>query len=245
MLIQRTAPSPDASHPLTVSPPTFPTQPSELLALQHASNPPPSTPYATLGPAVVSFGIDDAESSDLRCAVDNASGMAVGAQLELTTECVQTKVFGWDNENPVRSVAVGQFRAEWRTVTNGEFWTFWKARNEDEKNEDKLPMPGSWVMINGEVHVRIHSPSRAHSSSPAHEILARSTQILHLSSPPVPLRLLGHTPVLASYDLLADYAKSRGGRLPTEPELKLFLDTYAVGYEEGAGTGGRAWGCDV
>nr|KAF8995500.1 C-type lectin protein [Cyathus striatus] len=50
-----------------------------------------------------------------------------------------------------------------------------------------------------------------------------------------------HWPVLTSYDDLAAYATFKGGRLPTEPELRLFLDTYEVGHEGGANTGFRNW----
>jgi len=48
-------------------------------------------------------------------------------------------------------------------------------------------------------------------------------------------------PVLTSYDDLARYAEWKGGRLPTEPELRLFLDLYDVGYEGGANIGFRNW----
>ena len=48
-------------------------------------------------------------------------------------------------------------------------------------------------------------------------------------------------PVLTSYDDLALYAQSKGGRLPTEPELRLFLDKYDVGHEGGANVGFRNW----
>ncbi|KAG1895243.1 C-type lectin protein [Suillus fuscotomentosus] len=41
--------------------------------------------------------------------------------------------------------------------------------------------------------------------------------------------------------MLSEYAKSKGGRLPTEPELRLFLDTYEVGFEGGANVGIRNW----
>ena len=47
--------------------------------------------------------------------------------------------------------------------------------------------------------------------------------------------------MLASYDELSAYAKSKGGRLPTEPELRLFLDMYDVGYEGGANVAFRNW----
>jgi len=60
---------------------------------------------------------------------------------------------------------------------------------------------------------------------------------------PVPMAIAAHWPVLASYDDLFAYASSKGGRLPTEPELRLFLDTYDVGYEGGANIGFRNWHC--
>jgi hypothetical protein len=53
---------------------------------------------------------------------------------------------------------------------------------------------------------------------------------------------IAHTwPVLTSFDDLAFYAKCKGGRLPTEPELRLFLDTYDVGFDGGANIGFRNW----
>ena len=48
-------------------------------------------------------------------------------------------------------------------------------------------------------------------------------------------------PVLTSFDDLKLYARSKGGRLPTEPELRLFLDKYDVGYEGGTNIGFRHW----
>lgn len=58
---------------------------------------------------------------------------------------------------------------------------------------------------------------------------------------PVLMEIACNWPVLASYDDLALYAQSKGGRLPTEPELRLFLDKYDVGYEGGANVGFRNW----
>jgi hypothetical protein len=65
-------------------------------------------------------------------------------------------------------------------------------------------------------------------------------QVLTLYGP-VPLSVAKHWPVLSSYDMLSEYAKSKDGRLPTEPELRLFLDTYEVGFEGGANVGFRNW----
>jgi hypothetical protein len=50
-----------------------------------------------------------------------------------------------------------------------------------------------------------------------------------------------HWPVLTSYDDLSLYAHWKGGRLPTEPELRMFFDVYEVGYEGGANVGFRNW----
>ncbi|EGO00865.1 hypothetical protein SERLA73DRAFT_105312 [Serpula lacrymans var. lacrymans S7.3] len=58
---------------------------------------------------------------------------------------------------------------------------------------------------------------------------------------PVPMVVAQHWPVLTSYDDLSMYAQSKGGRLPTEPELRLFLDKYEVGHDGGANVGFRNW----
>jgi hypothetical protein len=58
---------------------------------------------------------------------------------------------------------------------------------------------------------------------------------------PVLMEIAQHWPVLTSYDHLVAYARSKGGRLPTENELRLFLDTYDVGHEGGANIGFRNW----
>lgn len=58
---------------------------------------------------------------------------------------------------------------------------------------------------------------------------------------PVSMDIAQHWPVLTSYDHLLMYATSKGGRLPTEPELRLFLDTYDVGFAGGANVGFRNW----
>jgi hypothetical protein len=50
-----------------------------------------------------------------------------------------------------------------------------------------------------------------------------------------------HWPVLAAYDDLERYAQYKGGRLPTEPELRLFLNLYDIGREGGANVGFKNW----
>lgn len=58
---------------------------------------------------------------------------------------------------------------------------------------------------------------------------------------PVSLDVAKDWPVLTAYDDLAAYARAKGGRLPTEPELRLFLDTFDVGHDGGANVGFRNW----
>lgn len=130
--------------------------------------------------------------------------------------------FGWDNESPERKVAVGAFKIEWRPITNGEFHGFYwgTVQGEDDGvgvGKNKLTFPASWVMTdNGEVEVRTLFG-------------------------PVPIQVAWDWPVLTSYDNLSVYASVKGGRIPTEPELRIFLDKFESGYEGGANTGFRNW----
>lgn len=47
--------------------------------------------------------------------------------------------------------------------------------------------------------------------------------------------------VLTSFDDLVRYAQYKGGRIPTEAELRLFLDTYEIRHNGGANVGFRNW----
>lgn len=58
---------------------------------------------------------------------------------------------------------------------------------------------------------------------------------------PVAMDVAYNWPVIASYDDLSRYALVKGGRLPTEPELRLFHDKFEAGYEGGANVGFRNW----
>jgi formylglycine-generating enzyme required for sulfatase activity len=48
-------------------------------------------------------------------------------------------------------------------------------------------------------------------------------------------------PVMADYNGLAAYAAHKGGRIPTDAELRLFKNKFDVGYEGGANVGFRNW----
>lgn len=58
---------------------------------------------------------------------------------------------------------------------------------------------------------------------------------------PVPMKIAHDWPIMTSCDNLSTYARVKGGRLPTEPELRLFLDKFTCGYEGGANIGFRNW----
>ncbi|KAJ7076893.1 C-type lectin protein [Mycena belliarum] len=107
-----------------------------------------------------------------------------------------------------------------RQVHVGQFRAAWRPVTNKEFlafwRAGKAELPKSWVEDDGEVKVRT---------------------IYGL----IPMEIAAEWPVLTAYDDLAAYAKSKGGRLPTEPELRLFFDTYDVGYEGGANIGLRNW----
>ena len=125
---------------------------------------------------------------------------------------VRDHVFGWDNESPAHTVYVQHFKAEWRPVTNGEFKIFLEG-----DGKGIVDIPRSWIQ----------------ESDGEYKVLTMFG--------PVPFSVAEVWPVLTSYDALARYANCKGGRLPTERELRLFFDMYEVGYEGGANVGFRNW----
>ncbi|KAJ3731182.1 DUF323 domain-containing protein [Lentinula guzmanii] len=83
-------------------------------------------------------------------------------------------------------------------------------------NKDKFHVPASWIEEDGEFKVRtLYGP--------------------------VPLSIAEDWPVFTSYNDLSTYATVKGGRLPTEPELRLFYDKFECGFEGGANFGFRNW----
>jgi len=133
-------------------------------------------------------------------------------EVEPFKEDVDGHGFGWDNEHPKRTVAIEEFKISWRPVTNGEFYRFYAL----EGGKDKVDLPASWVQDGGDIKVRtLYGP--------------------------VDMDTAYQWPVIAPYTSLSTYAMVRGGRLPTEPELRLFYDKFESGYEGGANIGFRNW----
>ncbi|KAJ7256826.1 DUF323 domain-containing protein [Mycena haematopus] len=79
-----------------------------------------------------------------------------------------------------------------------------------------VAVPASWVEVEGEMHVRtLYGP--------------------------VPMKIAQNWPVLTSHSNLSKYVEVQGGRLPSEAELRLFLDKFDSGYEGGGNVGFRNW----
>lgn len=113
----------------TIAPSGFVPPIWDVLAASWDAAPIPSETTVTLGPATIELGHDDDEADDDSTDVDGHE-------------------FGWDNEHPKRQVQVGEFSIEWRPVTNGEFYAFWK-----KEGKEKVQFPASWIEINGDVMV--------------------------------------------------------------------------------------------
>jgi L-histidine Nalpha-methyltransferase / hercynylcysteine S-oxide synthase len=118
----------------TLPPPGFTPPPWSSLLRTWDAIPQPASSSITLGPAIVSIGHNDPEVDD--------------ADPEKTLD-VRDHEFGWDNEHPRRDVQVEEFRIEWRPVTNGQFYEFWKG-----EGRGKVQLPASWVEQDGNMKVR-------------------------------------------------------------------------------------------
>ncbi|KIM43288.1 hypothetical protein M413DRAFT_69830 [Hebeloma cylindrosporum] len=173
-------------------PPVFTAPSWTALAVSWNETPKPMSDTVTLGPALVTLGHDDNEADDD------------------TSDDTRSHEFGWDNETK-RQVLVGEFKIEWRPVTNHEFYQFYTGLG-----KGSVPLPESWVEEDGAMKVRtLYGP--------------------------VSMDVAQHWPVIAPYNSLSTYASVKGGRLPTEPELRLFYDKFNAGYEGGANVGFRNW----
>ncbi|EJD41459.1 hypothetical protein AURDEDRAFT_115403 [Auricularia subglabra TFB-10046 SS5] len=120
--------------------------------------------------------------------------------------------FGWDNESPKRVAQIGRVWVSWRCITNGEYLAFWEERQRE------VETPKSWVLEDGQDQPKVRTLYG-----------------------PIDLDVARDWPVLASYDALSVYATAKGGRLPTEPELRLFADRFQ--HSNAANVGFRRWHC--
>lgn len=128
--------------------------------------------------------------------------------------------FGWDIEHPATAVDVAPFRAHALPVTNGEYHA-WFTREASGTASGKgeagviARAPASWIRHEGDWAVRtLYGP--------------------------VPMAVAAAWPLTASRDELAAFARSRGGRLPTEPELRA-LWAHPLGPKQAPNAAFRHW----
>ena len=114
----------------TLPPPGFTPPPWSSLADSWDKAPLPPSSTVTLGPETIILGHNDSENDDGSKEVENHE-------------------FGWDNEHPQRQVEVGEFRIDWRPVSNGDFYKFYNSGG-----SEKVEFPESWREVDGDVHVR-------------------------------------------------------------------------------------------
>ena len=102
---------------------------------------------------------------------------------------------GWDCENPAVSVEVKPFKVDALPISNAEYLAFLKSRPQLDWNKT-CAFPASWVQVDGDWHVRtLYGP--------------------------VSFEHAGFWPLMASKCEIDDFARSKGGRMPTESELQL------------------------
>ena len=115
----------------TLPPPGFTPPPWSALTDSWDKAPLPPSPTVKLGPETVTLGHDDSENDD-------------------ASKEVEDHEFGWDNEHPRRQIDVGEFKIEWRPISNGDFYEFYNSGG-----SGKVAFPESWCIVNDEVCVRL------------------------------------------------------------------------------------------
>ncbi|EXJ76804.1 uncharacterized protein A1O5_01312 [Cladophialophora psammophila CBS 110553] len=128
------------------------------------------------------------------------------------------RYFGWDNERPSRNVAVHEFEAQSRPISNGEYARFLEVTHKDS-------LPASWTAskagqdlngTNGTNGTNGHVQDGLEMASPTFVEGKAIRTVYGL----VPLKYALDWPVMASYDELAAYAEWSNGRIPTLEETR-------------------------
>lgn len=123
--------------------------------------------------------------------------------------------FGWDNEHPSLNLKVKPFKVDSLPISNKDYLAYLKTT---EIPFTAASLPASWVEQSGEWMIRT-------------------------SYGPVSFDIAGDWPLQASKIEMEEYVKYKGGRLPTEPELRLLWESEqgprVVG--ENANVGVKNW----
>lgn len=120
--------------------------------------------------------------------------------------------FGWDNEKPARKVEVAPFTVRAAPITNEEYARYLRATNSNE-------VPASW-MAGKPLGDGLRTVDDAGADMDADLKQFIDANYVRTVYGPVPLRLAGDWPVIASYNELERAAKWMGGRIPTRDEVQ-------------------------
>jgi L-histidine Nalpha-methyltransferase / hercynylcysteine S-oxide synthase len=130
--------------------------------------------------------------------------------------------FGWDNEKPPREICVGEFEAQGRPISNGEYVQYLKATG-------SAAIPASWTVTESKIKQfnGFHNDTAVNGVNGTHHDrrtcqendLFRGISVRTVYGP-IHLQYARHWPVMASYDELVAYAKWSNGRIPTLEEAR-------------------------
>ncbi|KAJ9604478.1 hypothetical protein H2200_011314 [Cladophialophora chaetospira] len=128
------------------------------------------------------------------------------------------RFFGWDNERPSRNVAIHEFEAQSRPISNGEYARFLEVTHRNT-------LPASWTTSRGHGAIDrngdtngLNGHSRDVIKMASHAFVeGKSIRTIYGL---VPLKYALDWPVMASYNELAAYAEWSGGRIPTLEEAR-------------------------
>nr|XP_018265365.1 uncharacterized protein I303_01730 [Kwoniella dejecticola CBS 10117]OBR87523.1 hypothetical protein I303_01730 [Kwoniella dejecticola CBS 10117] len=136
-----------------------------------------------------------------------------------TADTWENHEFGWDNEHPNTIKRVKPFKIDSLTITNQDYLTYLQSTGRYAAlNKDSAP--ASWLQVSGSDEWQIRSLYGA-----------------------LPFNVAAQWPLMASKLEIEEYARWKGGRLPTEEELRFLWESQdgprTVG--EGVNTGIKNW----
>ncbi|WRT64670.1 uncharacterized protein IL334_001604 [Kwoniella shivajii] len=131
--------------------------------------------------------------------------------------------FGWDNEHAKNKKYVKSFKIDSLPISNSDYLTYLQTSNSDSNKFENLTTesaPASWIQHDGDGEWKIRSLYG-----------------------PLDFEVAGKWPLMASKLEIEEYVKWKGGRLPTEDELRYLYQSpkgpKSAG--EGVNTGVKNW----
>jgi len=166
----------------------------------------------------VVLGHDDIDRDDHQVVVDptegsRRTGETEDAWIARLNALLGNPKFGWDNESPARTVATGKYAVRSTPITNEEYLDFFNSLPAQDSKARADALPPSWILLD----------AGENQTLPSGELKAEHVGVRSVYGP-VPFAQSRLWPVQASGAQLAAYARSVGGRLPTQAELLRFWD---------------------